>query len=412
MARPDLTAHGVPDFLTAPPGYEVDFDHPLRKNDVAAYISAGVGLFLAFLFFAQFLYVKLWVLRKADGEAACLTLSWIFSIATQAILIRSFYNRLMGLHVWEMTLVQFDESSKIMVLTPILYAVETGFAKASLIVFYYKLSPQKLWKWSIYGVFFLVVGYNTAIFFAIIFACKPLQKNWKASMSGGTCINRPAIYVATAALGILTDLVLLVMPIPMIVRLQMPSPQKTGLILLFIIGSATLVTSIVRMVLLLPILRDGDVTWAISGAVVWIFVESNLLIICASLTTLRRFFIHLAPRLIGERGSSAGHHLSGSAGGHRHPFKTIGSHSALKKVDKFGMTVDEQAGFDLQTIGQAAPTERAVVGKGKDNPERVTTKRLRRQESVNKFGDESSEVQILDEHSAARDDVDVERVII
>ena len=55
MARPDPTAHRIPDFLTAPPGYEGNFDHPLRKSDVAAYISAEIGLFLAFLFFAQFL---------------------------------------------------------------------------------------------------------------------------------------------------------------------------------------------------------------------------------------------------------------------------------------------------------------------------------------------------------------------
>lgn len=142
------------------------------------------------------------------------------------------------------------------------------------------------------------------------------------------------------------------------------------------------------------------------------FVESNLLIICASLTTLRRFFIHVAPKLIGERGSSARYNLSGSAGGYRHPFKTIGSNAARRRVDKFGMTVDEQAGFDLQTIGHAEPTETAVVGKCKDKSEGVISRHLRRQESVNKFGDGSSEVQILDQSSAASDDVDVERAIL
>lgn len=54
----------------------------------------------------------------------------------------------------------------------------------------------------------------------------------------GTCINRPALYIVTAGLGILSDLVLLVLPMPMILRLQMPSRQKAGLVLLFTIGSA------------------------------------------------------------------------------------------------------------------------------------------------------------------------------
>lgn len=124
-----------------------------------------------------------------------------------------------------------------MVLVPILYAVETGFTKVSLILFYLKLSPQKRWKWSVYGAFFLVVGYNTAIFFAVIFGCRPIQKHWTVGIEG-TCINRPALYIATAGLGILSDLVLLVLPMPMILRLQMPSRQKAGLVLLFTIGSA------------------------------------------------------------------------------------------------------------------------------------------------------------------------------
>lgn len=129
------------------------------------------------------------------------------------------------------------------------------------------------------------------------------------------------------------------------------------------------------------------------------------------MTTLRRFFIHLAPKLIGERGSSARYQLSGSAGGYRHPFKTIGSNAARKRVDQFGITVDEQIGFDLQTIGHAAPGETTVAGKSKDKTDGVLSRHLRRQESVNKFGDGSSEVQILDGSSAASDDVDVERQI-
>lgn len=101
------TINGVPVFFTPPDGYgHVDFEHPRRKNDIAAYTSAALGIFLALLFYGQFLYVKLRLLRKADAETgtaisvassqervlmtllACLTASWIFSIAVQVILIR------------------------------------------------------------------------------------------------------------------------------------------------------------------------------------------------------------------------------------------------------------------------------------------------------------------------------------
>ncbi|KAK7424003.1 hypothetical protein QQZ08_008827 [Neonectria magnoliae] len=356
---------GVTVFMAAPDGYEVDFDHPKRRFELEAYIVCGVGLVLALFFFVQFLYVKIWVLRRLDGESG------------------SFSNALIGVHIWELSLKRFNYGSKFMAMTPILYAIETGFAKISLVLFYNKLSPQRWWRW----------------------CCK----HWTAEMSEGSCINRPAIYIATAALEILSDLVLLVPPIPMIVRLKVPPRQKAGLILLFTIGSATLVTSVVRMVLLMPILHHSDVTWVIASAIIWIFVESNLLIICASLTTLRRFFIHVAPRLIGERDSSAGYHLRGATGGYRHPFKTIGSVVRRKRMDKFGMTVNEGVGFDLGVIGHALPTETAV-GRGVEMPERVIARHLRRQESINKFADSGSEVQMLDQPGT--DDVDAEQAIV
>lgn len=60
---------GVTVFMAAPDGYEVDFDHPKRRLELEAYIVCGVGLLLALFFFVQFLYVKVWVLRRLDGEA-------------------------------------------------------------------------------------------------------------------------------------------------------------------------------------------------------------------------------------------------------------------------------------------------------------------------------------------------------
>lgn len=128
--------------------------------------------------------------------------------------------------------------SQLMVLTPILYAVCTAFSKMSLVIFYRKLSPQTWWKWCVYGAFFFVAAYNAAILLATIFGCRPFKKGWDVTVVEGSCIDRAVLYMCTAALGIASDLLLLIMPIPMIVRLQMPSRQKIGLIILFAVGSA------------------------------------------------------------------------------------------------------------------------------------------------------------------------------
>lgn len=108
----------------------------------------------------------------------------------------------------------------------------------ALALFYRKLSPERWWRWSVYGVLFLVAGYNLAIMLVILFGCAPFAKSWDHTMLEGTCVNRPAVYICTAGLGILSDLILLIMPLPMVLRSRIPRRQKAGLVVLFAIGSA------------------------------------------------------------------------------------------------------------------------------------------------------------------------------
>jgi hypothetical protein len=84
---------------------------------------------------------------------------------------------------------------------------------------------------------FLVVGYNFALVFPLIFACTPFRRNWDVTITAGSCIDRTPLYMATAVLNMATDLLLLVLPVPMVVGLQMPRAQKLGLMCIFGVGS-------------------------------------------------------------------------------------------------------------------------------------------------------------------------------
>lgn len=62
---PSTDSHMVA-MLPAPPGYAVDFNHPLRRHDIVniTYFIWGLGMVLSCLFLAQRLYVKLTVRKK------------------------------------------------------------------------------------------------------------------------------------------------------------------------------------------------------------------------------------------------------------------------------------------------------------------------------------------------------------
>ncbi|KAI1042190.1 hypothetical protein LB505_003118 [Fusarium chuoi] len=166
------------------------------------------------------------------------------------------------------------------------------------------------------------------------------------------------------------------MPLPMILQLQMPQRQKAGLVVLFVIGSA--------------------------------FVEANLLIICASLTTLRRFFIHVAPKFIGERGSSVQYSAT-SKGTRQHPFQTIGSIRNKTRKDRLDVQI-EDPGFDLKTIVQAQPVTTEVTAYETDEQPEQMIRHLRRQESLNKFGAQTqTQIQMWDPRNSSDDE---ERAIV
>lgn len=92
-------------------------------------------------------------------------------------------------------------------------------------------------RFAIYIVGVIVIGYSAATIALLIFPCRPYARAWDATITTGSCINRPAVYVATAVSNIVTDLFILVIPIPMVIRLKIPVQQKIGLASMFAVGS-------------------------------------------------------------------------------------------------------------------------------------------------------------------------------
>ena len=155
--------------------------------------------------------------------------------------------------------------------TTLTYIPTTILSKLTLCFFYFRLSPSLWYQYTVYLTAFICTTSLVGIWFSVLFACKPITAGWDVRLSvGATCINRPPIYITQAAFGCITDLMLLLLPIPTVVGLQMSTRQKFGLLGLFAIGSITLITSIVRLVLLLPSLSNPDQSWSLAEGCLWV----------------------------------------------------------------------------------------------------------------------------------------------
>lgn len=77
-----------------------------------------------------------------------------------------------------------------------------------------------------------------------------------------------------AIAGGVTDLLLMITPIPTILGLQMSRKAKAGVIAWFGVGLITLAMSVMRLVSLLGQLHSSDIPWLMPEAMLWVYVYS------------------------------------------------------------------------------------------------------------------------------------------
>ncbi|KAL9565684.1 hypothetical protein ACKAV7_009866 [Fusarium commune] len=327
--------NGVEVAVPPPPGYRVDFENPETDASMVrnAYWIFGLEFAIATAFLGQRMYTNAVILRKFLIDDYLILFAWILSIAAQSCLLNAYSRKLLGVHAWEMPIDSNTDSALLVMCTTLTYIPTTILSKLTLCFFYYRLSPSLWYQYSVYFTGFLCSASLVGIWFSVLFACKPIAAGWDVRMSvGATCINRPPIYITQAAFGCITDVMLLVLPIPTVIGLQMSTRQKLGLVGLFAIGSITLITSIVRLVLLLPSLSNPDQSWSLAEGCLWVIIEANLLIMCGSLPTLRVFLKNVAPRVLGDKSTRKGsEEQSGSANFGLHTFG--GSNGPRRKFD-------------------------------------------------------------------------------
>ncbi|RYN22670.1 hypothetical protein AA0115_g9074 [Alternaria tenuissima] len=269
--------------FSAPPGYVVDVDNPQRTGEAANFWVGTLGMIVAAMFMVIRVFTKTRLakgftpddsklaqisqntsqafcngiqhLTKSNSSVARSLGTWqyishragcsldladdqVYSASPLPSKFLFCYGRgTLGVHIWELTGHRVNSTMNLISVASIIYCPFLASAKLSLLFFYLRLSHIQWFRLCVYASMFVVVGYNIALVFPLIFACTPFRRNWDVTITEGSCIDRTPLYMATAVLNMATDILLLILPIPMVVKLQMPRAQKAGLICIFGVGS-------------------------------------------------------------------------------------------------------------------------------------------------------------------------------
>lgn len=83
---------------------------------------------------------------------------------------------------------------------------------------------------------------------AMIFACRPLSNAWKYADTGnGTCIHRVDAAYAYGGLNVAFDIIVIALPIPKLLRLEVSTRQKIGIMSCFLVGLVATACSVIRL---------------------------------------------------------------------------------------------------------------------------------------------------------------------
>ena len=119
----------------------------------------------------------------------------------------------------------------------ILYNPILALVKSSVLIFMLRLFGQKgPLRRFILALNAINLLQMTGVFFAIVLQCQPISFNWDLSVRGGRCVDQRILYTSTAAFNILTDLVILGLPLYIFSDLKIPKRTKFALLFVFLLG--------------------------------------------------------------------------------------------------------------------------------------------------------------------------------
>lgn len=159
--------------------------------------------------------------------------------------------------------------------------------------------------------------------FLNLFQCRPIHAAYDDfNRDDAVCIDLVSLYLSSAPINVLTDLAILLLPIPILTSLRMEFRQKLILIATFITGGFVAIVDVVRIVYLQEALKQEveldeaqrggtnsssveDFSFHASFSLMWSAVEVNVGLICACILVLKPLVMRVMPAILHDQNRRA-----------------------------------------------------------------------------------------------------------
>ncbi|APA06276.1 hypothetical protein sscle_01g010460 [Sclerotinia sclerotiorum 1980 UF-70] len=188
--------------------------------------------------------------------------------------------------------------SKLLFSTPLVYSWAVAFPKLAILAMFLRIFTKGFYRNTVMVLATVSIALAFAVSLVSIFGCTPVSYFWdKAIPNGHYNFNPKDFYLWATLPNIITDVIMLILPQPMIWKLHATRSVKLGLSFTFLTGSVGLVASILRFSQFAQTDPFHDGTWASVSLEQYTIMEPSMYLLASCLPSCRPIFTHLQSSL-------------------------------------------------------------------------------------------------------------------
>nr|OQO23057.1 hypothetical protein B0A51_08411 [Rachicladosporium sp. CCFEE 5018] len=285
-------------------------------ENMQAQVLAAVVVFpiLGTVSLAARVATRLWMKQFYWDDTLCI-IGWAFAVSYAVVEYTWIKMNWFGYHLVDIPKLSLEETipaTRDSLAQQVLYNPVLGLVKASMVVFYLRLGDQRrAIKWALYIFGAINIGHMVSVFIAAPFQCIPVSAYWNryrpVPPDDFQCIDEKAFSLITAGLAILTDVVVLLIPMAMLWNLQLNLRKKVVVGIALSLGWVVTIISAIRFKVFYDFWMglDNDGTYGYNQAISGIEINVALITCCAP--ALKAMMTLFMPRFFGTINGSRRH---------------------------------------------------------------------------------------------------------
>ncbi|WKT48500.1 Zn(2)-C6 fungal-type DNA-binding domain [Fusarium oxysporum f. sp. vasinfectum] len=198
-----------------------------------------------------------------------------------------------GYHAWEIRKPEYYNWLKWFYASTVVYIPAAFFTKATILLLMarvFAVEPRvakgiKILIWA------LLVAYIPIQILRIV-NCYPIRTYWDPDVRNARCVNQRKIFFSDLSLSIVTDLVILLIPIPLTWKLRMSIGKRIKIVLLLGAGGIATALTLFRVAKAVDFLNSDDITVDYTPISILTALEITIGFVCACLPSLNLLIEH------------------------------------------------------------------------------------------------------------------------